>query len=123
MSSSSLNPDVTDLRLAMTDCGLLSPALTATEEAWKELLRKPLKDVPERNGLRAMEIARRDEEDTNEVKEFCAWFQGPVYQEIRRIAGIQEEAASDGQDPAPSAEDYLTGKAVPKMFWRILTFA
>ncbi|KAF2675126.1 bromodomain-containing protein [Microthyrium microscopicum] len=100
-------PDITDFRLAMNDCGLLAPTATTIEEVWKELLRKPLSDVPERNGLRDLETTRRNEEDTAEVRDFIAWFQGPVYKEIRRISGAKMENAGEGQN-STEVEDYLT---------------
>lgn len=104
-------PDVTDVRLAMGDCGLLAPGTTATEEVWRELLRPPIEDVPERNGLRAGERVRRDEEDTAEVREFVEWFKGPVHREIKRIAGL---LAEEGQvvelEDGVERGDYLTGE-------------
>ena len=103
-------PDITDVRLALVDSGLLVPSLTATEEAWKEILRKPLDNIPERNGLRAMEAARRDEEDTNEIAQFIEWFRGPVHFETKRIAGlVAEEGQAVELEEVTGKEDYLTG--------------
>jgi transcription initiation factor TFIID subunit 3 len=103
-------PDVTDVRLALGDAGLLVPSLTSTEEVWREILRKPLEDIPERNGLRAMEAVRRNEEDTNEIVQFVAWFQGPMHHEIKRIAGLlTEEGQAVELEEVAAKEDYLTG--------------
>jgi transcription initiation factor TFIID subunit 3 len=90
---------------------MLGPSLTATEEVWREILRKPLEEIPERNGQRAMEAVRRDEEDTTEIVQFLAWFQGPVHHEIKRIAGLlTEEGAAVELDEVAVQEDYLTGE-------------
>jgi transcription initiation factor TFIID subunit 3 len=107
-----LTPDTTDVRMALVECGLLTPTQTAGEEMWKELLREPLDEVPERNGLRQKEIQRRDAEDTHEIQDFVDWFSGPVYLEIKRIAGL---VAEDAQGPAMDGlegvkpDDYFTG--------------
>jgi transcription initiation factor TFIID subunit 3 len=104
-------PEVTDVRLSLEDVGLLVPSLTATEEVWREILRKPLEEIPERNGLRAMEAVRRDEEDTSNIAQFLAWFQGPEHHEIKRIAGLlTEEGAAVELDEVAIQEDYLTGQ-------------
>jgi transcription initiation factor TFIID subunit 3 len=117
-------PDITDVRLALADCGLLTPALTATEEAWRELLRTPLSEIPERNGLRRVEEVKRDEEDTEDVKEFVKWFDGPVNKEIQRIAGLlndskQQLVAGEGSN---EVHDYLTGKPFISSNWPELIF-
>jgi transcription initiation factor TFIID subunit 3 len=105
-------PDITDVRLAMVDCGLLLPSLTSSEEIWRELLRKPLDDIPERSGLRAVERSRRDEEDTSEIKEFAAWFEGDMQRNINRIAGLgtleQKTAETQAAQDSAAHEDYLT---------------
>jgi len=108
-------PDITDVRMALVECGLLAPTQTATEEVWKEILREPLWEVPERNGLRQKELQRRDDEDTHEIKEFIAWFHGPVHQEIKRIAGFMQEDVQgppiDGLEPE-KPDDYFTGTCI-----------
>jgi transcription initiation factor TFIID subunit 3 len=104
-------PDTTDVRMALVECGLLTPTQTAGEEVWKELLREPLDEVPERNGLRQKEIQRRDAEDTHEIQDFVDWFSGSTYLEIKRIAGLMAE---DAQGPAMDGlevvkpDDYFT---------------
>jgi len=103
-------PDITDARMAMQDCGVFAPTLTATEEAWKEILRKPLEEYPERNGMRAAERARRDAEDTRDVREFVEWFRGDKYKEIKRVAGLIGGAGQGAEIEAKGElEDYLTG--------------
>lgn len=106
---SDMIPDITDIRMAMGDSGLLTPTITASEEAWRELLRKPLHEIPERNGLRDMETSRRDEEDTNEVEAFIAWFHGDIHRNIKRIAGMgHEHKEADAQTGEATETDYLT---------------
>lgn len=41
--------------------------------------------------LRKKEAEKRDEEDTHEIKAFVNWFDGPVYKEQMRIAGLAKE--------------------------------
>jgi len=103
-------PDVTDVRMAMQDCAVFTTAQTSAEEAWKEIMRKPLNEYPLRNHLRENEIRKRDEQDTEDVKEFITWVQGKQNKEIMRIAGLlpDDGIAVEGEPPAPK-EDYLTG--------------
>jgi len=100
-------PDVTDIRMALTDCGLLTPGLTATEEVWKELLRSPLSDLPERNSQREMEEAKRDKDDVEDIEEFIKWFDGPINKQIKRIAGLLPDAKQTLSSDV-TTEDYLT---------------
>jgi transcription initiation factor TFIID subunit 3 len=105
-------PDITDIRMALADCGLLTPGLTATEEVWRELLRTPLGDLPERNGQREMEEAKRDREDVEDMTEFIKWFDGPINKEIKRIAGLVPDSKQVlVADNSTEAQDYLTGMA------------
>ncbi|KAF2806902.1 uncharacterized protein BDZ99DRAFT_500940 [Mytilinidion resinicola] len=105
-------PDITDVRMALQDCGLLVPSLTPGEEAWKEMLRKPLAEYPERNGLREKERIKRDEEDTQDVKAFLDWIEGEQNREIQRIAGLgapPPAAITTTADlDSKEMEDYLT---------------
>jgi transcription initiation factor TFIID subunit 3 len=105
-----IEPNITDVRLAMQQCGILVPTLTASEETWRELLRKPLHEYPERNGLRAKERMRRDAEDTKDVRDFIDWVRGDTYKEIKRIAGLAPpQNFTDTADlDAAEMEDYLT---------------
>ena len=103
----SATPDVTDARMAMVDCGLLTPAATATQEVWLEILRAPLDEVPLRNGLRDVQADMRRREDTGEIEEFVAWARGPENVELRRIAGLARDATAT--EPVERAPDYLTG--------------
>jgi transcription initiation factor TFIID subunit 3 len=105
-------PDITDVRMALVECGLITPTQTASEEVWRELLRKPLYEVPERNGLRQKEIQRRDAEDTHEIKEFIEWFHGPVHQEIKRIAGLGQDETQGLEGLDEKADDYVTGMCI-----------
>ncbi|KAH7124032.1 hypothetical protein B0J11DRAFT_507066 [Dendryphion nanum] len=104
-----LVPDVTDVRMAMQDCGLLVPTLTGTEELWREILRKPLDIYDEDTGSRAKELKRRDAEDTVDVTEFIDWVKGDTNKEINRIAGLAiSPSATTEELDAVELEDYLT---------------
>lgn len=101
-------PDVTDVRLAMADCAVFAPLSTPAEEAWRELMRKPLDQFHE--NVRAQEQARRDEEDTKEVKDFVDWVRGDANKEISRIAGLlPDESTGNTADLPDLKEDYLIG--------------
>lgn len=104
-----LEPDIPHVRQALIDCGLLIPTQTGAEETWTELLRKPLSMYSEHNGLRGAEKGRRDEEDTQAVRDFADWFAGTMNREVRKIAGLlpDEGQIAELDDPAVK-EDYLT---------------
>ncbi|KAJ4383061.1 hypothetical protein N0V86_002289 [Didymella sp. IMI 355093] len=115
-----LTPDISDVRMAMQDCGLLVPTMTAGEELWKEFLRKPLEDYNGESGAREMEERRRDAEDTADVTEFIEWVQGEQNKEIRRIAGTYKPVATNPTEELDQLEmeDYLNS-----MFSRLMPFA
>lgn len=102
-------PDITDVRMAMQDCGVLVPTLTGSEEMWKEILRKPLEEYDEETGARTKEEKKRLLEDTADVNEFIDWIRGDFNKEINRIAGISKQSmsATEALD-AVEMEDYLT---------------
>ncbi|KAF1975312.1 hypothetical protein BU23DRAFT_503935 [Bimuria novae-zelandiae CBS 107.79] len=109
-----LDPDVTDVRMAMQDCGLLVPTLTAAEELWKEILRKPLEEYDD-PAARAEEERRRDREDTQDVTAFIEWVTGKQNEEIMRIAGTLKKKDPTGasltaqeERDKQEMEDYLT---------------
>ncbi|CAN9368100.1 unnamed protein product [Alternaria alternata] len=104
-----LTPDVSDVRMAMQDCALLVPTMTAGEELWKEILRKPLDEYNEETGARENEAARRDAEDTADVTEFIEWVKGDQNKEIRRIAGIYKPVATNPTEQLDQEEmeDFL----------------
>ena len=107
-----LTPDVTDVRMAMQDCGLLVPSLTGAEEIWKEILRKPLEDYDEDSGARAKEEERRSQEDAADVHEFIDWVKGDYNKEISRIAGTLKSALTSTEAlDAVEMEDYLNSKS------------
>ncbi|KAF2118584.1 hypothetical protein BDV96DRAFT_465856, partial [Lophiotrema nucula] len=107
-------PDITDVRMAFQDCGILSPRLTGSEEIWKEMLRKPLDDYEAQGGmeLRRKKEEERDKEDTKDVRDFLDWICGNVNKEIMRVAGLQKSGFNQiSQTEALDAvemEDYLT---------------
>lgn len=98
---------VTDVRMALQDCGLLLPTLTASEENWREIIRKNIEDYPVRNGLRSKEQARRDADDTQDIREFVKWFKGDRNAEIMRVAGTTSEKSLNTESAL--TEDYVTG--------------
>jgi transcription initiation factor TFIID subunit 3 len=101
-------PNITDVRLALQQCGLLVPSLTASEEIWKEMLRKPLEEYDDDTGARAKEAKRRDVEDTEDVTAFIDWIKGDYNKEIGRIAGTLKPlpTATEALDQV-EMEDYL----------------
>jgi transcription initiation factor TFIID subunit 3 len=106
-----LAPDVTDVRMAMQECGLLVPTLTGAEEIWKEILRKPLEEYDEETGARAKEEKKRQAEDTEDVTAFIDWVKGDYNKEISRIAGTLKpgQSATEALD-AVEMEDYLNSE-------------
>jgi hypothetical protein len=107
-----LTPDITDVRMAMQDCALLVPTMTAGEELWKEILRKPLDEYNPETGARENEEARRDAEDTADVTEFIEWVMGDQNQEIRRIAGTYKPIPQNPTEQLDQEEmeDYLNSE-------------
>lgn len=102
-------PNLTDVRMAMQDCGLLVPTMTAGEEEWKQILRKPLDLYNEESGARDAEAQRRDAEDTADVRDFIDWVKGEQNKEIRRIAGTYKPVATNPTEQLDQLEmeDYL----------------
>lgn len=104
-----LTPDITDVRMAMQDCALLVPTMTAGEELWKEILRKPLEHYNGETGARENEERRRTLEDTADVHEFIEWVKGDQNKEIRRIAGTYKPVPTNPTEQLDQMEmeDYL----------------
>jgi transcription initiation factor TFIID subunit 3 len=113
-------PTITDVRMALAECGALSPLSGAAEEDWRERMRRPMSEIeaPENGGLtRAQaEKKRREEEDLKDVRDFMRWFESSQHTEMRRIAGLIHDASATGAATAPTigvgggvvqAEDYL----------------
>ena len=96
-------PTVSDVRMALSDCGVLIPLEGAAEEAWKERMRIPLAemaDVPKAGKQRAMvEKRKRDDEDTEDVREFTRWYDSSQYREIKRVAGLEKDLNVPGAVP------------------------
>jgi len=114
-----LTPDISDVRMALQDCGLLVPSMTAAEELWKEILRKPLEEYDDESGARAKEEKRRDTEDTADVTTFIDWIKGAQHMEIRRVAGVLKQAPLTvaEQLDAVEMEDYLSCTMIPDGEW------
>jgi transcription initiation factor TFIID subunit 3 len=104
-----LDPDISDVRMALQDCGLLTPSMTAAEEVWKEMLRKPLEEYDDESGARAKEEKRREVEDTLDVNTFIDWIRGPQHEEIRRVAGVLKNPLTAAEQlDAVEMDDYLS---------------
>lgn len=115
-------PTITDLRLALTDCGVLIPAEGAAEEEWREVMRVSVVELGNRAGegkaaekRMAAEKRKREEEDLRDVTEFKRWFDGGQHAEIRRVAGMAPDHSATGTLPAVGVgggmvhgEDFLT---------------
>jgi len=113
-------PTISDVRMALTDCGVLIPASDAAEEEWKEVMRVPLEDLSravEKGGeqRKRAEKRKREDEDLQDVRRFQEWFGGGQHNEIRRVAGMMPDPTSTGALPAVGvggglvqAEDFLT---------------
>ncbi|KAK4988079.1 hypothetical protein LTR66_005950 [Elasticomyces elasticus] len=104
-----VTPTTTDVRMALTDCGVLGPVLQASEEEWKEILRRNLTCYGDGGQEAALkELRRRGEEDTEDVREFVRWIVGEQNREIRRVAGmLGDEGVGPGGERI-AKEDYLT---------------
>lgn len=113
-------PTITDVRMALADCGALSPLSGAAEEDWRERMRRPMAEIeaPVNGGMtRAQaERKRREEEDLKDVRDFVRWFESPQHAEMRRVAGLTPDASAAGAAAGPAigvgggvmqAEDYL----------------
>lgn len=96
-------PTISDVRMALSDCGVLIPLEGAAEEAWKERMRIPLPEmaeVPKAGKQRAMvEKRKRDDEDTEDVREFTRWYDSSQYREIKRVAGLEKDLNVPGAVP------------------------
>lgn len=96
-------PTISDVRMALSDCGVLIPLEGAAEEAWKERMRIPLAelaDVPKAGKQRMIaEKRKRDDEDTEDVREFARWYDSSQYREIKRVAGLEKDLNVPGAVP------------------------
>ncbi|EME87464.1 uncharacterized protein MYCFIDRAFT_25499 [Pseudocercospora fijiensis CIRAD86] len=96
-------PTITDVRMALSDCAVLIPLTSPSEEGWKERMRKPLSevaDVPQGGAKRMQaEKRKRDDEDTKDVREFTKWYDSPQYREIQRVAGLEKDLSVAGAAP------------------------
>ncbi|KAF2161785.1 hypothetical protein M409DRAFT_27842 [Zasmidium cellare ATCC 36951] len=112
-------PTITDVRMALSDCGVLTPLDDPAEEAWKERLRRPLSEMAEvpKGGRQRMmaEKRKRDDEDTRDVREFAKWYDSSQFREMKRVAGMTPDASAVGGIPAVGvggsvvhADDFLT---------------
>lgn len=93
-------PTITDLRMALSDCGVLIPLTDPSEEAWKEYMRRPLPEMAQapKGAEERVQAAKRkrDEEDTRDVREFTSWYDSAAYKEIKRVAGIIPDPNTTG---------------------------
>lgn len=92
-------PTLSDVRMAMQDCGALTPVDGSAEEEWREIMRRPVEDYAGLDGglARAEKIRRmREEEDLRDIRAFLRWFDGAEHKEIKRVAGMAAGSAMDG---------------------------
>lgn len=90
-------PTVQDVRLALLEVGAFRPQLSVLEER--------AKGTEEVNGETVLF------EDMRGVDGFINWARGPVNKDIRRIAGLVNEAGTaEGLAILDDEEDYITGK-------------
>ncbi|KAK0306861.1 hypothetical protein LTR01_006157 [Friedmanniomyces endolithicus] len=99
-------PTVTDVRMALAECGSLIPVESATEEVWREVCRRPVGEMGRVAGEGLMggagggaareraEKRKRDDEDVRDVVGFTGWFEGVEHAEARRVAGMEGEGAA-----------------------------
>lgn len=98
-------PTITDVRMALQDCGVLAPAISGGEEEWRERMRRPLeimgREVEGVGGSEGVverrvgaEKRKREEEDVADVRSFEAWIESPQFREIKRVAGLTPDAGT-----------------------------
>jgi transcription initiation factor TFIID subunit 3 len=92
-------PNITDIRMALQECGVLAPGDGAGEEGWEELLRKPVEVMGREvvaggRGRITAEKRKREEGDVEDVRAFTRWFDGKTYAEIKRVAGMTGDSAT-----------------------------
>lgn len=113
----SLTPSLSDVRLALTDCGLLLPALATSEDTWTEDLRRPpdqYDDVPFGSIRSQKDRITRDYQDTADVRAFIEWIRGDRNREIRRVAEQLPDHRDDvriagpGGDGTGAVDDFIT---------------
>lgn len=90
-------PTITDVRMALSDCGVLIPLDDPAEQAWKERLRIPLTELaaPE-NGGRTRVVAekrKREDEDTRDIRDFTRFYDSTQFREIKRVAAPEVTSA------------------------------
>ncbi|KAK5117538.1 hypothetical protein LTR62_004960 [Meristemomyces frigidus] len=102
-------PTVTDVRMAMAECGVFSEGrgLGAGEEEWREVLRDRVEGMGERmrdggagEARIKAEKRKREEADVRDVREFQRWVAGPQVVEMRRVAGTVPDPATVGSGAA-----------------------
>ncbi|KAK3724868.1 hypothetical protein LTR37_000916 [Vermiconidia calcicola] len=82
-------PTISDVRLAMQECGSLIPVQGAAEENWEELLRRPVEELGRERGR--AEKRKREEEDVGDLRRFLRWLDEGEFAEVRRVAGLVED--------------------------------
>lgn len=111
-------PSLSDVRMALRDCGAIVGGESAAEEEWAEMMRVPVDELARMAGekggdaRRAGEKRKRDAADVAELTPFLDWFDGSQYAEIKRVAGMSEGlgAAAVGVGGGKVvADDFLMG--------------
>ena len=119
---SDATPSLSDVRLALQDCGAIVGGEGASEEEWTEMMRVPVDELGRMAGYggkdkggearRAGEKRKRDTRDIADVVSFLTWFEGSQYAEIKRIAGMSEgpgQTAVGVGGSKVAADDFLMG--------------
>lgn len=114
-------PSLSDVRVALRDCGAIVGGAGASEEEWEEMMRVPAEELGRSAGYgdkkggeerRAGSKRKRDAQDLADVNTFLSWFDGGQYAEIKRIAGMSEgagQAAVGVGGGKVAADDFLIG--------------
>ncbi len=96
-SHNDLIPTISDVRTAMSECGVLIPLQGGTEETWSEILRRPLDEYATMDGGIGREQAakrKRETEDVSDMQRFLRWVDGDQHAEIKRVAGMTSDSAA-----------------------------
>lgn len=114
-------PSLSDVRMALRDCGAIVGGEGASEEEWAEMMRVPVEELARSAGLekgkggehrRAGEKRKRDTQDIADVTSFLSWFDGSQCAEIKRIAGMSEASGTAAVGVGGGkvvADDFLMG--------------
>lgn len=91
-------PTITDIRMALEECGVIGGERSAGEESWAETFRLPVEEMgregaPGAGERMRGEKRRRENDDLAGVARFEGWLDGKEYKELLRVAGMGQEEA------------------------------